>query len=67
MSCKIDSQSNHWFKCSRGTVGCPRIHDDRTPHCIACTAGEYCKFHDDDPVLEMSEAEYRAKEKANGR
>ena len=58
--CRIDSQSNHWFKCAHGTVGCPVIHGDRTPHCIACTAGEPCQFAHDPPALEMSRAEYAA-------
>lgn len=55
--CKIDGQGNHWFKCAKGTVGCPKIHGDRTPHCIACTAGEPCQYHND-RVVEMSRQEY---------
>lgn len=60
MTCRIDTQPNHWFQCARGTVGCPFIHGGRTPHCIACAAGEPCPYHAE-PVLEMSEAEYREK------
>lgn len=57
MSCRIDGQGNHWFACAYGTVGCPVIHNDRTPHCIACTAGEPCRYHHG-TGLEMTGAEY---------
>jgi hypothetical protein len=48
--CKPDSSGANWFRCAQGTVGCPRIHDGRTPHCIACTAGDPCGHNP--PVLE---------------
>jgi hypothetical protein len=57
--CRIDGQGNHWFACTHGTVGCPVIHNGRTPHCIACTAGEPCRYQHGAQGLEMSEAEYR--------
>jgi hypothetical protein len=50
--CKPDSTGADWFACSRGTVGCPYVHDHRSPHCIACEAGEPCRFRHDPPVLE---------------
>lgn len=59
--CHIDQQPNHWFQCALGTVGCPRIHNGRTPHCIKCTNGEPCEFHDE-PALEMSAEEYYARQ-----
>lgn len=54
--CRVDTQPNHWFRCHRGTVGCPRIHDGLTPHCMACAAGEECPYKHDPPALEESEA-----------
>jgi hypothetical protein len=57
--CRIDGQGNHWFRCHRGTVGCPVIHDGLTPHCIACAAGESCEYHEL-PALEMTEDDYYA-------
>lgn len=59
MSCRADSTGADWFTCARGTVGCPRIHDDRTPHCTGCLAGD-CRFAHDPPAVEMSWAEYKA-------
>lgn len=62
MSCKPDSTGANWFQCHHGTIGCPRIHDGRTPHCIACTEGTQCEFHHNPPELEMSAEEYRKRE-----
>ena len=63
MSCRVDSWvlngGTAWFQCSRGVVGCPVIHDGLTPHCIACAAGEPCRYNHEPPALEMTEAEYR--------
>lgn len=56
--CRIDSQAHRWFKCSRGTAGCPLIHEGRTPHCIACTDEDTeCILHSE-PVLEESLEQY---------
>jgi hypothetical protein len=64
--CRIDTQSYHWFQCSRGTVGCPVIHDGRTPHCIACAdENTECISHAE-PVLEESLAEYAERTKNFG-
>ena len=43
--CKPDSTGADWFACARGTIGCPRIHDGLTPHCLACAHGT-CRYHD---------------------
>jgi hypothetical protein len=67
-SCKPDSSGADWFQCAQGTIGCPRVHDGRTPHCIACTAATRvalildldadaappCPFEHDPPVLGVS-------------
>lgn len=50
--CRPDSSGAGWFQCARGTVGCPYIHDGRTPHCIACANGTSCAYRHDPPVLE---------------
>lgn len=62
--CKPDSCGTNWFRCHLGTIGCPRIHDGLTPHCIACQTGQPCAFGHDPPGVEMSEAEYRERERA---
>lgn len=58
--CRPDSSGANWFKCAHGTVGCPRVHDLLTPHCIECTAGGECGWGHEPPVLErkMSPEEY---------
>ena len=56
--CKPDSSGANWFRCHRGTVGCPRIHDGLTPHCIACVAGESCEWEHEPPALEITAAVY---------
>lgn len=60
MACRVDSQPNHWFRCAHGTTGCPHFHDGRSPHCIACAAGEPCRYQHTPPVLEMTVQEYEA-------
>lgn len=51
--CRPDSSGADWFMCSRGTVGCPFVHDGLTPHCIECAAGfPPCKWAHDPPALE---------------
>lgn len=55
-SCRPDSSGSDWFRCTRGTVGCPKTHDGLVPHCIACQAGEPC--HHDPPAVEMTWDEY---------
>jgi hypothetical protein len=57
--CRPDSSGVNWFQCANGTVGCPHIHNGRTPHCIACTNDDPCKYHIA-PVLEMDEQDYYA-------
>ena len=50
--CRPDSSGADWFRCSNGTVGCPRIHGGRTPHCIACASATPCRYQHNPPALE---------------
>ena len=50
--CLPDSSGADWFKCHRGTVGCPYVHDGMLPHCIECQAGGPCRFEHDPPAVE---------------
>jgi hypothetical protein len=67
LGCRIDSWilngGSAWFECHRGTIGCPRIHDGFTPHCIACAAGT-CEYGHEPPALEMTETAYREMDEA---
>jgi len=60
MNCLPDSSGADWFMCHRGTVGCPRIHDGLTPHCIECAAGGPCGWDHEPPVLEVTWEMYSA-------
>jgi hypothetical protein len=60
VTCRVDTQSNHWFQCALGTVGCPHVHNGRTPHCIECAAGGPCRYQHDPPELEVGVEEYVA-------
>lgn len=51
-ACRPDSSGADWFRCSHGTIGCPRVHDLLTPHCIECAAGVSCGWDHDPPALE---------------
>lgn len=63
MTCRLNTEPHqHWLMCSRGTVGCPHVHDGRTPHCIECAAGEPCRFAHDPPCLEMDVEEFVAQD-----
>lgn len=52
VACRPDSTGANWFQCANGTIGCPYIHNGRTPHCIACGNGTPCEYRHDPPVLE---------------
>lgn len=60
MTCLPDSSGANWFQCALGTVGCPRVHDLVTPHCIACAAGGPCPWGHDPPAVArtMTQEEY---------
>ena len=65
MSCKVDSWilngGDAWFRCPRGTLGCPISHDGRTPHCIYCVEQEGpCPYEHDPPGVERSWEEHQA-------
>lgn len=53
-TCLSDSSGVDWFACHRGTVGCPRFHNDLSPHCIACASGDPCRYNHGPAALEMT-------------